>query len=112
MMENKIDLTIIILATLLTAIIISLYTLRFKEFENSGFVITITKKHPLLANRFTVPVLEFPVELLKEIKVKGNTVYLYLKSNNTASHKTSVFKLTLSGFNHQQRNQIIASLSQ
>ncbi|WP_379963259.1 hypothetical protein [Epilithonimonas sp. UC225_85] len=112
MIIKKIDVISTILIVLMLLIVLLLYTLRYKEFENSGYVITIVKKHPLLAKSFKSPVLEFPVNLLQDFHIKGNIIYLTLKSNNTATEKTHVLKFILSGFNDKQRQQIITSLSE
>lgn len=111
MIIKKIDWIIIILIPMLLAIMVSLYTLHYKEFENSGYVITIKKKYPLRAKGFALPILEFPLNLLKEFHIDGRTIYLKLASSNMESEKTNVFKIVLSGFSEAQCDEITKSLS-
>ena|SRR6218665_1831031 len=95
---------------LLIIIAFFLIKLRYTEFENSGYVITIKKKHPLKANSFVFPVLEFPIYLLKHSYLKRNTIYLNIITSVSESEKLHIFRVSLTGFSSKQRMQILASL--
>lgn len=112
MIIQKIDLIIIVQIALIITVVIFLNTLRYKEFENSGYVITIVEKHPLFAKSFRLPVLEFPANLLKDFYIKGNIIYLTLNDTNRGTENEHVLKFILNGFNDLQRHQILTSLSE
>lgn len=108
---KKIDAVIIIFLILMMAVIMVLYNLRYKEIENSGFVLTVKKKHPIFGKGFVFPKYEFPVDLLEDFHVKGQTVFLDLGSGSGTSGKIRRIKIELKGFNTEQRNEIIKSLA-
>ncbi|WP_312765643.1 hypothetical protein [Epilithonimonas sp.] len=108
LMLRKKDFLFFFSLLLLIIIVVILAKLRYTEYENSGYVITIKKKHPLRANSFVFPALEFPIDLLKNSYLKKNTIYLNVTTSE--SGKLHVFRMSLMGFNSEQRMQILASL--
>lgn len=108
LMIKKRDFLFFSLLILLIIIVVILAKLRYTEYENSGYVITIKKKHPLRANGFVFPALEFPIALLKDSYLKRNAIYMNITTSE--SGKLHVFRMSLMGFNSKQRMQILASL--
>lgn len=111
MIFRKIDGMIIIFSLLLIVILTLIYRLQYKEFENSGFVITIKKRHPLLGKGFVFPMLEFPVDLLKEFEMKEHSIYFKIATADIQSDKIHKFKIALNGFTDNQCNEILRSLT-
>jgi len=105
---KKTDVVFFSFLVLLIIIAFFLAKLRYTEFENSGYVVTIKKKHPLRADSFVFPVLEFPIALLKHSYLKRNTIYLNITTSE--SEKLHVFRMSLIGFNSKQRVEILTSL--
>ncbi|MDP9955761.1 hypothetical protein J2X97_001398 [Epilithonimonas hungarica] len=105
---KKTDVVFFSFLVLLIIIAFFLAKLRYTEFENSGYVVTIKKKHPLRADSFVFPVLEFPIALLQHSYLKRNTIYLNVITSE--SEKLHVFRMSLIGFNSKQRLEILASL--
>ncbi len=101
------DTFIIILLILFIVLVIYLSKLQYTEFENSGFVLTIKKKHLLDGKGFTIPILELPVELLIELQLKKNKMYLSVRSIKPNSDKIQVLKINLRGFNKEQQKILL-----
>lgn len=106
MLFRKLDEIILIFALLLVAVIILIFRLHYKEFENSGFVITVKKKHPLFGKGFVSPILEFPVDLLKDVQIKQEFIYLNIASSDTHSDKLHKFKIGIQGFSPNQHKAL------
>ena len=106
MIFRKVDMVIICFSLLLIAISALIYRLHYKEFENSGFVITVKKRHPLLGKGFVFPILEFPVDMLKEFQMKEHSIHLKIGTTDIHSNKMHKFRLELNGFTDNQCNQI------
>ena len=103
------DLFMMLLLTLFIILIVCLFNLEYTEFENSGLVISIKKKHVFQGKGFVQPMLEFPVENLKKCEIKSQNVYINI---NTDRDKTHTFKVNLKGFGKRQRNEILNKIFQ
>lgn len=83
--------------------------MEYTEFENSGLVISIKKKHVFQGKGFVQPMLEFPVDTLKKSEIKYQNVYINISSDRD---KTHTFKVNLKGFGKRQRKEILNKIFQ
>lgn len=107
---QKYDWFIIVFLVAFVILLIKICNLHFVEFENSGLVVSIRKRHLLKVNDFVFPILEFPLELLKDSNVKSDILYLSIINNESESNKTNLFKVNLSGFKKDMKTLIVSSL--
>jgi hypothetical protein len=107
---KKINGPIIGSLVLLAFILIILSKLNYTEFENSGFVITVKKRHLFSGNSFVFPILEFPVQLLQKFYHKDGHLYLFVVSTNDES-KVHCRRLLLYGFTQSQRTELLTLLA-
>lgn len=106
---QKADWLVLLMLILLSLLLIKISRLRYTEFENSGLVISLKKKHILHSKGFIFPVFEFPTVLLQKSELKHNIIYLSI-SKGSSKHNT--LKMPLDGFNSEQRLKILMSLTE
>lgn len=104
------DLFMMLLLTLFIILIVYLFNLEYTEFENSGLVISIKKKHIFQGKGFVLPILEFPVELLKHYEIKSNAVYLNVNTSRSGSEKIHLFRIGMNGFGKKEKTKILSLL--
>ncbi len=109
---QKADWLVFLMLLLLILLIIKVSRLRYTEFENSGLVISLKKKHVLHTKGFVFPVFEFPTVLLQKSELKHNYIYLSITSISKGSNKKNTLKMPLGGFNSEQRSKILMSLTE
>lgn len=107
LLSKKIDTIIIAFGLLLIAIVRTVYLLSYIEFENSGYVLTVKKRHPFASKGIVFPILEFPLDLLKECDIKKQSLLLIVE--NSQRSKTHQFKILMEGFTGEQKNEILTS---
>jgi len=107
LLTKKVDTIIIAFGLLLIAIIRTVYLLSYIEFENSGYVLTVKKRHPFASKGIVFPILEFPLDLLKECDIKKHSLLLIVE--NSQGSKTHQFKILMEGFTSEQKNKILTS---
>ncbi|RKE79113.1 hypothetical protein [Epilithonimonas arachidiradicis] len=103
------DRFIIVLLILFIALTIYLSKLQYTEFESSGLVITIKKKNLFSGNSFVFPLVELPVQLIKNCELKSQVLYIRCETCD-AKEKTRNIKINIIGFNKQQQNCIVKNL--
>ncbi|OJX31945.1 MAG: hypothetical protein BGO86_06385 [Chryseobacterium sp. 36-9] len=101
------DQFIITLLILFIALVIYMTKLKYTEFENSGFVISIKKKHLLNGSGFVFPLLEFPSEIIKDCKLKSQVIYLQVLNSTNSKKKVQVFRISLAGFDPNEQKEIL-----
>ena len=104
------DLFMMLLLTLFIILNVCLFNLEYTEFENSGLVISIKKKHVFQGKGFVQPMLEFPVELLKHYELKSNAVYLNVNISRSGSEKIHLFRIGINGFGKKEKTKILSLL--
>jgi len=104
------DLFMMLLLTLFIILIVCLFNLEYTEFENSGLVISIKKKHVFQGKGFVQPMLEFPAELLKHYELKSNAVYLNVNISISGSEKIHLFRIGMNGFSKKEKTKILSLL--
>lgn len=108
---RKPDWLFLILLVLLVALLIIIYFTEYTEFENSGFIIYVRRKHFLSGTGEVVRLYEFPIVLLQEWKKKGYTILLKVNSNNSIASRTYIFKIDINSFGEKQQYLIQSSLA-
>lgn len=106
---REVDILLILLLLLLTSILLFLYKLNYKEFENSGFVVTVKKNYLVSIKSITFPVIEFPLDLLKEYYIRGQSIYLIIGKNDGNKAKHTV-RIPIRGFTDSQRQELLSLL--
>lgn len=106
----KADVFIIVLFILNMLNLIILLRLRYTEFENSGFVVTVYKRSLWQQHTYIRPHLEFPADMLISFSIRKHTLCLTVKSGRANMEMKKLLKIDHSGFSDGQIDQIIKSL--